>query len=206
MPMDNQLSIYSQYLFHDKDEIAVLPVNIRERIPRIQTVYTLSNSFPWKKDADLVREDMNIYNCSRTQAYEDVRIAKTLLGSVNAQSKEYHRWRFNEAIIETYRAAVKKGDNLARVKALDAYAKYNKLNVEDEAVIDWSRIATQPFTMTDDPSSLGLKLIPNIRQVIADTIAEFSKGDIIDIEAEEVDMTFDPFARSKEDGGAELED
>lgn len=204
--MEDKLSVYSQNLFKSADEISHLPALVRERIPRIQTVYTSSNSFPWKKDSDLVAEDMRIYKCSRTQAYEDVRIAKSLLGSVNAQSKEFHRWRFNEFIIDTYRAARKRGNDLACVKAMEAYGKFNKLNIEDEAVVDWSRIATQPFVMTDDPSTLGLKPIPNVREVIRNTIAEFTKGDIIDVEFEEVDLNFDPFARSKEDGGAEIED
>lgn len=207
--MDNDIpQVYKEHLFTDDIELQrVVPsLLIRQRIKRIQSVYTLAQSFPWKKSIDLVNEDRKMYKISRTQAFEDVRIAQALLGSVNAASKDYIRWVFNEEIMSTYRAACKAGDNLSRVKALDAYAKYNKLGVEDQVIFDVSILATQPFTMTDDPAEIGLRIIPNIRKVIADTIAEFSKNDIIDVEYEEVDMEFDPFARSNEDGGAAIEE
>lgn len=199
--------IYRDNLFKSEDELppSLSPLE-KKRLLRIQSVYTMANAFPWKKDIDLVRDDMKVHHISRTQAFEDVRFAKTLLGSVNAASKDYIRWRFNEEIMATYRAACKAGDTLSRVKALDAYAKYNKLAVEDQIIFDVTVLATQPFTMTDDPASIGLKMIPNIRDVISKTIAEFSKNDIIDVDFEEVDMNFDPFARSNEDGGAPIEE
>lgn len=204
--MENVPDIYRDNLFKADDELpASMSEAIRQRLKRIQSVYTMAQSFPWKKDIDLVNDDRRMHRISRTQAFEDVRYAKTLLGSVNAASKDYIRWRFNEEIMSTYRAACKSGDMMARVKALDAYARYNKLAVEDQVIFDTSRLALQPFTMTDDPAELGLRLIPNIRKVIADTIAEFSKNDIVDVDFEEVDMNFDPFARSNEDGGAPIE-
>lgn len=201
--------IYKQCLFKDDNELAAEPSLTpmeRARIRRVQWVYTMAHSFPWKKAIDLVNEQRAKFKISRTQAFEDVRIAQSLLGSVNAASKDYIRWVFNEEIMSTYRAAVKAGDNLARVKALDAYAKYNKLAIEDQIIFDVTVLATQPFVMTDDPAEIGLRLIPNVRKVIADTIAEFSKNDIIDVEAEEVDMNYDPFQRSNEDGGAPIEE
>lgn len=199
--------IYRENLFKDEDELPASLSSIeKKRLLRIQSVYTMANAFPWKKDIDLVRDDIRVHKISRTQAFEDVRWAKMLLGSVNAASKDYIRWRFNEEIMATYRASCKSGDTLSRVKALDAYAKYNKLAVEDQVIFDINILATQPFTMTDDPASIGLKQIPNIREVIAKTIAEFSKNDIIDVDYEEVDMNFDPFARSNEDGGATIEE
>lgn len=207
--MTDQLSIYSEHLFDNADDAGfkMLPDAIRARCLRIRSLYTTANDFPFKKDADLIRQHMKMYpSCGRTQAYEDLRIAKTILGNVHAATKDYHRWRFNQMIEDTYKAAVASGDNNARVKAADIYGKYNKLGVEDEAVIDWSRIPMQPFTITFDPSALGLKAIPNARKVIDDTIAEFEKGDIMDVEFEEVDMNVDPFKRSPEDGGAPIED
>lgn len=200
--------IYKQYLFKDDTELNAVPSLTpmeRARIRRVQWVYTMAHSFPWKKAIDLVNEQRAKFQISRTQAFEDVRIAQALLGSVNAASKDYIRWVFNEEIMSTYRAAVKAGDNLARVKALDAYAKYNKLAVEDQIIFDVTVLATQPFVMTDDPAEIGLRQIPNIREEIRKTIAEFSKKDIIEVEAEEVDMNYDPFARSIEDGGAPIE-
>lgn len=198
--------IYKQNLFKDDEELALVPMAPLERlrIKRIQSVYTLANSFPWKNASALANEDIRIFHVSRTQAFEDVRIAQALLGSVNAASKEYIRWIFNEEIMATYRAACKAGDNLARVKALDALGKYNKLNVEDQIIFDVSVLATQPFAMTDDPDEIGLRRIPNVRKYISDTIAEFS-DDIIEVDYEEVEMNYDPFARTNEDGGAQVE-
>lgn len=207
--MTDQLTIYSDHLFDNTDstEFMALPASIRERCIRIRSIYTRANDFPFKKDSELVRYHMKMYpKVGRTQAYEDLRIAKTILGNVHAATKEYHRWKLIQMVEDSYNAAVASGDINARIKAADVYGKYNKLAVEDEMVVDWSRLPTQPFTITFDPSMLGLKPIANQRKVIDDTYAEFDKGDIVDVDFEEVDMNYDPFKRSPEDGGAPIED
>ena len=196
-------------MFEDVDDpsFTTLPDLIKNRCLRLRSLYTEANDFPMRKDSVLISSLMKKFkSLSRTQAYEDLRIVKTILGDVHEASKEYHRWRAIQWIEDTYRAAVAAGDNNARVKAIDIYGKLTKLNVEDEAIIDWSRIPKQPFTITMDPTNLGLKPIPDIRKYIDNTIAEFSKDDIVDVDFEEIDTNYDPFQYRKEDGGATVTD
>ena len=205
--MMDQMTLYSEHLFDDVDNpnFVKLPDSVRARCLRLRALYTEANAFPFRKDATLVLNHRRKYQgLSQTQAYEDLRIVHAILGNIHAETKAYHLWRYNQMIIDTYNAAVAAGDNNARVKAADSYAKNNSVGVSDEAVIDWSRMPKQPFTITFDPSSLGLKVIPNIREVIDKTYEEFAKNDIADVEFEEVDTNFDPFARRMEDGGATI--
>lgn len=75
-------------------------------------------------------------------------------------------------------------------RAASSYGKYNRVDLEDEQVMPYDMIVVQPFTATQDPSVLGIKPIPNIDEVIKNTIAKYAKEsrDIEDVEYEEADL------------------
>ena len=69
-------------------------------------------------------------------------------------------------IRDAYDEAKKAGNIDAMVKALGQYAKYNQLDKEDVLDTRWETLRPQQFIMTDDPTVIGFKPIPNIREKI----------------------------------------
>ncbi len=78
-------------------------------------------------------------------------------------------------------------------KAALSYAKFNRIDLEDEQAVPYDLIVVQPFTATDDPSVLGIKPIPNIQEKIQKMIAKYRAEtiDIEDVEYEEADLEED---------------
>ena len=75
-------------------------------------------------------------------------------------------------------------------KAALSYAKFNRIDLEDEQAVPYDLIVVRPFTATDDTSVLGIKPIPNIQEkMIAKYRAETL--DIEDVEREEADLEED---------------
>ena len=78
-------------------------------------------------------------------------------------------------------------------RAAASYAKYNRVDLEDEQAVPYEMIVVQPFVATSDPSVLGIKPIPNIQKKISDMISKYRAEtlDIEDVELEEADLEFD---------------
>ena len=108
-------------------------------------------------------------------------------------SRDYHRWQYNEMILETYQMAKKRKDTKTMERAASSYARYNRIDLEDEQAVPYDLIVVQPFTATDDPSVLGIKPIPNVQEKIQKMIAKYRAEtiDIEDVEYEEADLEED---------------
>ena len=159
-------------------------------------MYNWFISNPESKDKEFVDECLSRYGVSKTLAYDDLRIIKSVLPHITQASRDYHRWKYNEMILETYQMAKKRKDTKTMERAATSYAKFNNVNVEDEQSVPYDLIVVQPFTATQDPSVLGIKPIPNIEKKISDLIAKYraESMDIDDIEYEEPDiMDWDSF-------------
>lgn len=167
-----------------------------ERVLRLRAMYNWFISNPESKDKEFVDECLSRYGVSKTLAYDDLRIIKSVLPHITQASRDYHRWKYNEMILETYQMAKKRKDTKTMERAATSYAKFNNVNVEDEQSVPYDLIVVQPFTATQDPSVLGIKPIPNIEKKISDLIAKYraESMDIDDIEYEEPDiMDWDGF-------------
>lgn len=167
-----------------------------ERVLRLRGMYNWFISNPESKDKEFVDECLSRYGVSKTLAYDDLRVIKSVLPHITQASRDYHRWKYNEMILETYQMAKKRKDTKTMERAATSYAKFNNVNVEDEQSVPYDLIVVQPFTATQDPSVLGIKPIPNIEKKISDLIAKYraESMDIDDIEYEEPDiMDWDSF-------------
>ena len=167
-----------------------------ERVLRLRAMYNWFISNPESKDKEFVDECLSRYGVSKTLAYDDLRIIKSVLPHITQASRDYHRWKYNEMILETYQMAKKRKDTKTMERAATSYAKFNNVNVEDEQSVPYDLIVVQPFTATQDPSVLGIKPMPNIEKKISDLIAKYraESMDIDDIEYEEPDiMDWDGF-------------
>lgn len=181
-----------------------LPSSLVERVLRLRALYNWVISNPDCKDKEFVDEAIYRYSISKTLAYDDLKIIKSVLPHITEASRDYHRWKYNEMILETYQMAKKRKDTKTMERAATSYAKFNNVNVEDEQSVPYDMIVVQPFTATSDPSVLGIKPIPNIEKVISDMIAKYRAEslDIDDIEYEEadiIDASFEEITESETD-------
>lgn len=193
MPVPNTLAICQKHLFSDITTMEQdrVPTIIRERIVRVRDVYNYWLQFPSKRETELVQHIMNKYELQKTAAYDDLKLIKLLLGDLNQSSKEFHRWRFNNMIMEAVDMAKRRKDARSLVAALDKYAKYNKLDKDDEMDKPFDVIAVQPFEPTDNPEVIGIKRVPNIAEKIQKKLKQYWNEDIEDVMYESADFEED---------------
>ena len=178
-------------LFTAEDELrSRYPDVLVERILRVRDMYLWSTANPEAKDRQFIETDVGRYGVSRVTAYADLAVVQTLLPTIGTATRDYHRWRYNEMIIETYQMAKKRKDTKTMERAASSYAKYNRIDVEDETAVPYDVIVVQPFTATNDPSVLGIKPIPNIQEKIQAMLKKYraESMDIEDVEFEEADL------------------
>ena len=191
MPNPSTLEICRIDLFTAKDELQQRYADsIVERIMRIRDEYNWFLSNPDSKDRQFVEQAVSRHGISRMQAYNDLAVVKALLPHLAQASRDFHRYRYNEMILETYQMAKKRKDTKTMEKAASSYAKYNRVDLEDEQAVPYDLIVVQPFTATDDPTVLGIKPIPNINERINALLKKYQAEnmDIEDVEFEEPDL------------------
>ena len=160
------------------------------RVLRIREEYNWFIGNPDSKDRQFIESAMSRHGINKTQAYSDLAIIKALLPNLSQASRDFHRYRYNEMILETFQMAKKRKDTKTMEKAASSYAKFNRVDLEDEQAVPYDLIVVQPFTATDDPSVLGIKPIPNIQERIDALLKKYQAEniDIEDIEFEEADL------------------
>lgn len=187
---ENIIEIVKRDLFTNQDEL-VKKYNETQanHVIRLRDMYNYVMANPAVTDKEFVTRIMEAYNIAKSQAYRDLAIVKMLLPIIGQCSREFHRWRFNEMIMNTYRMAEKRKDVKTMEKALSSYAKYNRIDAEDELSVPYDLIVVQPFVASSDPTLLGIKPIPNLKERIKTLINKYSAEitDIEDIDYEEAD-------------------
>lgn len=189
--MRSDIDIYADNLLVPEAELRKKKMNedTVNRILRLRDIYNYMLRNPLKKDREYV--DYIVYNSAklgngepitRRTAYMDLEILHAIVGSLQNCGKEWHRWRFNNMILEGYRIAVDKEDAAAIAKLASAYGKYNKLDKDDEKDARYEEIPQIKFTF--DVSVLGFKPIPNLTSVIDQLVKKYSGSNYADIEAD----------------------
>ena len=193
MPTPNTLEICRTDLFTKEVELQErYPQVIVDKVLRIREMYNWFISNPDGTDREFVAELIQRHGISKVTAYADLAIVKTLLPTLATASRDFHRWRFNEMILATYKMAEKRKDTKTMERAASSYAKHNRIDIEDEQAMPYDMIVPQPFTATDDPRVLGIEPIPNIQEKISAMIQKYRAEtiDIEDVQFEEVDLEF----------------
>ena len=171
----------------------VAPQTIR-RIIRLRDIYNYMLRNPLKKDRDYIDYIQANYKdetgkpLSKRKAYEDIEILHSIVGSLQMCSKEWHRWRFNNMIMEGYAIALRKEDGMAIARLAGMYGKYNQLDKNDDLDKGYSEIPHIQFTF--NVADMGFKPIPNVRKVIEELVARYSHSKLQDIaeDAEVVEL------------------
>lgn len=190
MSRHNAIELCRLYLFADKSEFKD-KVNESDyaKIIRCRAMYLWLLEQPHAKDANFVSEVCNRFNVSRPTAYSDLAVIKALMPELSKSAREFHRWRFNQMILDTYTTAKRKGDTRTMEKAASSYAKYNDCdNFKEE--IDLSDIMPQPFVPTMDPRVLGIEPMKDLNKRKQQLLEKYSRevADIADIDFEEIDL------------------
>ncbi len=187
MAYPNALELCRTDLFTKEDELRqAYPQLLVDKVLRVRDMYNWCIANPDAKDRQFVEQELSRYDISKVVAYSDLAIVKTLLPTLATASRDFHRWRYNEMILETYQMAKKRKDTKTMEKAASSYAKYNRIDLEDEQAVPYEMIVVQPFTATSDPTVLGIKPIPNINDKIKAMLNKY-RAETIDIE----DITFE---------------
>lgn len=192
--MTSALDICRTDLYTDADELrARYPLAVVERVLRIRDMHQWMLGSPEAKDSRFVAEAVERHGISKVQAYADLKVIKSLLPHLAKATREFHKWRYNEITLSIIEAAREKGDLKTMQKAVADYAKYNRIDIEEQEKTPYERIVPQPFTATEDPRVLGIEPIPDIQERIRKMIEKYSaeSADIEDVEFEEVDLGFD---------------
>lgn len=191
MPLPKTVDVCKVDLFTPLDELeAKYDAVIVAKLMRVREEYQWLLANPDAKDRQFVEEFIGRTKCSEACIYSDLAIIKQLLPALSSSSRDYHRWKANQMLMETYQMAKKRKDTKTMERAASSYAKYNRVDLEDEQVMPYDEIVVQPFTPTSDPSVLGIKPIPNIDEKIKSMIEKYRREsiDIEDVEAEDADL------------------
>lgn len=184
MPRPTTLEICRNNLYKDISEV---PVAYQERLKRIRVGYTFWYEFPTKTEPVIRDHLIAEFGVAKSTAYEDIQIIKILLGDIKNPNKEWIRFQVNAMLDEAYRIAELQNDPKAMAVAAAQKAKYNMLDKPDAEPLPFDEIVPQQFEPTDDPSPLGLKKDPNIREKKRKLLEKYqSEIEIVDVPYEEM--------------------
>lgn len=178
-------------LFSDLDVIEKkYPSDTVDKIIRVRDMYMHVMKVPSAPDADIIKTFTARYKVSRPTAYSDLAVVKSLLPSLSKESREFHRWRSREMLLETYKIAAAKMDVRTMERVASTYARIFNVEKEDEMQLPLDKIIIQPFVPVDDPTPLGIIPMKDRDKKIKQLLEEMSaaNSDIIDVDFEEPDI------------------
>lgn len=193
MPYPSAFEVCRTDLFTDEMELRRrFPDDLADKVLRVREMYNWMLSNPNATDREFVAELTSRRNISKVRAYDDLKVVKSLLPLLADAEREFHRWRYNEMILETYKMAKARKDAKTMERAATSYARHNRIDAEERQPMPYEEIVIQPFTATEDPTVLGIKPVPNIQERIRVVLEKYTResADIEDIEAEEADLQF----------------
>lgn len=194
MPLPSTLDACKVDIFSSDDELkSKYPAAFAERIMRIRDMYNYWLANPSMKDRQLRDQIMSRYDVSQSCAYSDIAVIHQLAPAIQQNSRDFHRVRYNEMILETYAMAKARKDTKTMERAASSYAKNNRVDLEEEVALPYDEIVVQPFCATLDVSVLGITAIPDIYNHIDKLTKELSRdfADITDVDFEEIDLEED---------------
>jgi len=181
---------YASLLPLDDDQLLEQHVNplMLERLHRIRGLYAFWLQYPNKSTKDIVQQDIDLFKISQSKAYEDVSLVQKLLGDIQAMTKDFARWRFNQMNERHVLMAERDRDHRAIALLEKNFIKANQLDKEDTPDMAFDQIVPLQIEPTDDPTVLGIRRIPDLRGMIRKMIAKYSKSDIEDAQYVEIEQ------------------
>lgn len=163
---NEQIERTQKFLFADKKEMdeAHLPLPVQERLLRLRDIYNYWLRYNHLAERDIVRELKQRYGIRDSTAYEDVRLIKVCLGNLTQCTREYDAYRLRCMVEETYQMAKRNGDTTSMAKIANVFGKYTRLDKEEVETPAYDSIVPETFEMSEDPTLIGIKRIPDWRE------------------------------------------
>ncbi len=189
MSLPANIDQYAELLPLSDDELREQKVNplMLERLHRIRGLYAFWLQYPNKTKAEVVQQDAALFKVSQSKAYEDVQLVEILLGDIQRMTKDFARWRFNMMNERHIRDAERAKDWRAVASLEKNFIKANQLDKEDTPEMAFDEIVPLQIEPTDDPSVLGIKKVPNLRERKARLINKYSREAPEYVDYEEVE-------------------
>lgn len=184
MARPGALEICRKYLYEDIDTI---PEAYRERVMRVRVGFTFWYEFPTKTRTQVRSQIVEEFKVAHKTAYEDIQIIEVLLGNIKNPEKAWMRYRVNSMLETAFQKAEDLEDPKAMAFVADKLGKYNQLDKPDAEPLPYDDIVPQSFEPTDDPTSLGLKKDPNIREKKKKMLEKYlNEIEIVDVPYEDI--------------------
>lgn len=179
---------YSMYITLSDDELFERRIaqTVIERIHRLRGLYAYWLQFPQKFDQDIVQYDMAMFKVGKSQAYDDLHIVRLILGNLQQASKDFMRWKINQDLEQDLKAARRAGDHRSVAAIEKNRILNNRTDKEDELELEFDKIIPQQFVPVDDPSVLGIKKLPDLRNRIRILVKKYSDNSVQFAEYEEL--------------------
>ncbi len=177
-------------------EDAHLPENFVQRLKRVKGIYDYWLQFPTKNMTEMVEFEEQMFGIKRTQAYQDIRLVRLLLGENETSTKQFYRWKINNIIEEAIKAAKRAGDFRSVASLVKDYILNNQTDKPDPIELDFEKIVPNEFKMSSD---IGI-VIPGKKKTPRSAIENMLKkyGITPDMKVEDAD-----FEEVKEDDNNE---
>lgn len=186
------LDLAKQYLFINEADIRNSVGDFDfDRVMKVRAMYMWRLSNPEKKDREFIDEFRSRFpDSGKNVAHEYMVVVNQLLPLLSEKSRDFHRWRFNEMILETYQMSKARKDTKTMERSASSYARHNRVDAEDIQTVPYHLILVQPFVATNDPRVLGIEPIPDIDNKIRKMIDKYAQEtiDIEGVEFEEADL------------------
>jgi len=163
MARQDTFDLITQALFsiEKRNELSEGNMKILERL---RDVYTIWLDKPTMTDADIRDYIMVNYESTKSAAYTDIALLKTVLGNVPVANKEFYRYKANYILDQAHAAAVAGNDRKAKAltKIAEGIAYNNRTNEDDGEKLPYDEIVPKDLSFTLDPSAAGVKPVPGI--------------------------------------------
>lgn len=179
---------YSIYITLSDDELFEQRIaqTVIERIHRLRGLYAYWLQFPQKFDQDIVQYDMAMFKVGKSQAYDDLHLVRLILGNLQQASKDFMRWKINQDLEQDLKAARRAGDHRSVAAIEKNRILNNRTDKEDELELEFDKIIPQQFVPSDDPTVLGIKKLPDLRNRIRELVKKYSDNSVQFAEYEEL--------------------
>lgn len=191
MPQVKNIELARKEMFTPESELLERYDEARvAHLVRLRDMYNWFLANPSEQDRKFVQVFMGRYNLAQSKVYADLALIKELIPMLSEASRDFHRARISDMLLEAYNMAKRRKDTKAMIMAAKELARVNRVDLEDEKELPFDMIVIQPFTPSFDPTLVGIKPIPNVDEVKARlkrTLAQ-EIPDIEDVDYEAADL------------------
>ncbi len=170
----------------DIDNIDCTPRE-RDQIKRYRAIFYELLERPFTPDVKIAEKMAEEYGVTLSQAYKDIGDMKNIIGNIHHARKEWHRHIVLTGLLQVIKKAESDGKLAEMTMALDKYAKYCRLDQDDEKSVPYDEIVPPTPNFINDPAVLGLPPMKNPYALVDSVLRKYVKEAAIPVPYEEVE-------------------